>query len=207
MTEILVFENDSVRSATGALWGVCNALNPVHAPELPSLVADTRLIVYSGTPADDLFEAHPLSWGEAAQTASRAWCEGAARAGHQLVLRTHARHVLCDAPRCVAFAAWAAETELSISILLEPESLIEPGMTADLEDHIDRIFRLAARSIDGIILGVTHPEADLDLARLARLTAHAAKRYGFAEGGGVVIAGAEHVDDVTEAFAGAETAA
>jgi hypothetical protein len=196
--EPLVFDGTFVRTADGGLWGEYTPINPVQGDALEQTEAGVRRIVHSGTPADGLFDTHPLSWGAPAQDAFYAWCERATASGAELWIRTHARHVLCDATRCVTFAEWIAEKALPISILLEPESLFEGEMAADLEDHVERMFRLAGPAIAGVLVGGGAPGADIPVERLARAAAAASQRWGFS---GELIAGIEHALVATEVFA------
>ncbi len=196
---MLIFKDNQVRTDPGDRWGEYHPINPVAGDPPPQAAPGAKLIIYSGTPADNLFDAHPLSWGERAQLAFMSWCEQACKHGAELMVRTHARHVLCDATRCISFAEWVAEKKLPIGILLDPGALIEATMKDDLDDHIERMFRLAGRTLAGVMLGTGEPSTDLSFADLARAVAASSREWGFQ---GELIVAEDHVEAVTKAFAG-----
>ncbi|MDX2114616.1 MAG: hypothetical protein SFZ24_03210 [Planctomycetota bacterium] len=109
--------------------------------------AAPAIIVWSGTPADSLFERSPLAWtSDAWQRLASLSAEAAAAcaaAGRTLVLRPHTAHVLSDVQRCVRWLNESARPA-GAGLVLDPLSLLTPDMLPAAEDHLRRIFETLA---------------------------------------------------------------
>lgn len=104
------------------------------------------LLAWSGTLADDLFEPHPMNWLTPGAETLDAACERLRptleASGTTLCLQPHARHVLSDVPSCRAFLD--RHDGGPFAIALAPASMLEPGMLADLDDHLRRFVESLA---------------------------------------------------------------
>ena len=127
-------------------WGVWTAQNILAVDmDIDALLAlpGPRIICWSGHPRDDLFERSPESWSADAFERLCGLCARLAprlrSAAKSLLLRPHARHVLCDAARCAAFIRdHARPANWPIALALDPMALIEDDMQGDQSDHITR---------------------------------------------------------------------
>lgn len=113
-----------------------------------------RVILWSCTPAEELYAPHPATWQQDAWTKLNAFvgkllAERSDR-GARLLVRTHARHALSDAQRCRAFKAEWADDE--VGILLDPASMLEPSMVPTARDHFDRIMDGALGVADAVLV-------------------------------------------------------
>lgn len=144
------------------------------------------LIAWSGGLGDSLFDRSARTWmaGRAAlDEACAAITPTLERTGRRLLLRTHCRHALSDAPACAAFLQ--AHADGPVGLAFDPASMFEASMLAGVEEHLDRLFgALAARSEALIVADIAPPASDdpdalpvlaapgagaLDPARLGRL--------------------------------------
>ncbi|MEQ8850909.1 MAG: hypothetical protein RIB32_03910 [Phycisphaerales bacterium] len=130
-----------------------------------------RTILWSGQPMDaddpdNWFRRTPATWGEAAQQRFNAFCAELApqlqRAGRRILFRTHARHVLCDPPRCLKMLEqWGGTSDAAaFGIAFDPVSLLEPDMLPHADDHLDRLFRFLGPVADALYLGNAHIDDD-----------------------------------------------
>lgn len=101
-----------------------------------------NLIARSGTLADDPAERDPRTWGPAGLAALR---ESLARlrepfihSGARLLIRPHARHVLCDPQRCVSLLNEWEKSGDPFGIALDPGAMLEESMLANAADHLRR---------------------------------------------------------------------
>lgn len=103
-----------------------------------------RVVAWSGTVAEGMFEADPGTWGPRGQEGLKVRCDGLMHElvdrGITLALRPHARHVLGDAHRCALFLAWREGQPFEL--MLDPASLLTAGMLEKSEDHLTRIFEI-----------------------------------------------------------------
>lgn len=99
-----------------------------------------RVACWSGWLGDEPFDRDPRTWMPAGLAAfERAIADivpTLAEQGIALVVRPHARHVLCDAQRVGHFFR---ERDPGIGLLLDADSLIEEDMRAQAEEHRERI--------------------------------------------------------------------
>lgn len=102
----------------------------------------SRMVTWSGTLAEHLFEAHPMTWGKPGHEALAAFCDAAAPQlkshGRILCFQPHARHVLSDPQSCLRFIRDREGQPFEIA--LAPCSLLEPAMLSRVEDHLWRMF-------------------------------------------------------------------
>ncbi|GAB4514726.1 MAG: hypothetical protein Tsb0013_19120 [Phycisphaerales bacterium] len=126
------------------------------APEDEEPAPGGRLIVWSGSLGEGLFERSPETWLPTGMERLRAWLDRAARArGVQLLLRPHARHVLCDAHRTAGFLAERPD----LGLALAPVALLESDMLHDAEDHIVRTLEtLGGRASCVVLQNIRPPE-------------------------------------------------
>ena len=139
------------------------------------------IIAWSGTmsdPRDDPFAPDPAAWLPASMPALLARLESlepllvAQRV--RLLIRSHARHILSDAPRCGVLlrAPWRS-THPHIGLALDPAAMVEPSMVPTALDHIRRSLEALAHRASIVILtnfiapDPAVPDAALHPARLA----------------------------------------
>ena len=101
-----------------------------------------RIVSWSGTLAEGLFESDPRTWGRPGREALSRFCDeiGVQLKSHQrrLCFHPHARHALNDIPSCLTFLR--DRSSLPFDIALAPASLLVPSMLDRLEDHLQRHF-------------------------------------------------------------------
>lgn len=106
-----------------------------------------RIIIWSGSLGDSLFDDDPRTWSPRGWAALADACASISRdlAGSRCTVcfRTHARHVLSDLPSCARFARDLA-CYGPFQLLLDPASMLAESMLASAEDHLHRIFEGAA---------------------------------------------------------------
>lgn len=124
----------------GPPWGVALRHNPLHEqpPDVPAVRASPRLISWSGTPAERLFDSDPRAWGREAMNRFRDACRTLGSHGRHLLIRPHARHIISDVPRCLHLLSERGAEPLGI--ILDPASLLDAPMIPDLPDHQTRFF-------------------------------------------------------------------
>ncbi|MBX3357247.1 MAG: hypothetical protein KF745_02345 [Phycisphaeraceae bacterium] len=155
MALLLSTRNGEIRSAGGggAVWGRWWARNVAGGEVVrgEEMSRDEVAVAWSGTVADGLFEADPRTWGAAGWGALKAGCIALAPtaigAGAMVALRTHAMHVLSDAPSCRRFGEWCREqfgAESPFRIVVDPESNLTESMLGAAEDHIARLLQWVA---------------------------------------------------------------
>jgi hypothetical protein len=133
-----VFERNGA-AILGAAWEG----NPLRAspPEEWAAGAD-RLLAWTGTLGEALFDAHPATWlrpGHEALAEACSRLETDLRAtGRRICFRPHARHVLSDPASSGAFAREHADRPFEIA--LDPAAMLESSMLGDVEDHLRRAF-------------------------------------------------------------------
>ena len=120
-----------------------NNSNPLGDNWLADVTTPGDTIVsWSGTLAKDLFEPHPSTWLRSGSEAFAAFCDevGPQLEKHEksLCFQPHSRHVLNDAPSCLAFMK---DRTGPFGIALALAELFEPSMLGDIEDHLRRIFQ------------------------------------------------------------------
>lgn len=102
----------------------------------------SRMVTWSGTLGERLFEAHPMTWAKPGHEALAAFCDAAAPQfeahGRTLCFQPHARHVLSDPQSCLRFLRDRAGQPFEIA--LAPCSFLEPAMLSRVEDHLSRMF-------------------------------------------------------------------
>lgn len=131
-----------IDTPTGEQWGIFENANPLGDRSWRAKRGwPKRTVVWSGTPADELFAIDPRTWGPAALAQFNALCDELTPAleavGAHVLFRTHARHVLCDAQRCLNFAR--AREGGPLGFVLDPALLMEPSMMEKAGDHLRRM--------------------------------------------------------------------
>ena len=102
----------------------------------------SRVLSWSGTLAEELFQPHPTTWLSPGHEALAAFCDEIApqldRHQRTLCFQPHARHVLNDPQSCARFLQQRSGEAFEIA--LAPASMLEPTMLDHLEDHLHRAF-------------------------------------------------------------------
>lgn len=115
-----------------------------------------RLIAWSGSLADEPGERDPRTWGPAGLAALREALarlrEPLVRANARLLLRPHARHVLCDPQRCVTLLNEWEKSGDPFALALDPAAMIEESMHEHAEDHARRAIEAVAGRAEIVIL-------------------------------------------------------
>jgi len=119
-------------------------LTNAHATNSTSPRSDADVpVLWAGGLGDGPFEEHPRNWlapGWETLTATRA------ELGPATLLRPHAAHIISDGLSCARLAAEGGKLALS------PASMLPPSLHADVDDHLIRIFELAAPHASLLIL-------------------------------------------------------
>ncbi len=129
-----------------------NILEHEWPPALASAIR--RVIVWSGWVEGE--HGAMRTWSPDAWKRLLAWGDTAGRWAHangiRIWLRPHARHIVSDAPRCVAIARELAERP--IDIVLDPAAMLTPEMFPLAGEHIARIIASLAghERVAGIII-------------------------------------------------------
>lgn len=106
--------------------------------ELPS----SRVVLWSGTLAEGLFDDDPRTWMRSGHDAFRRFCDAAAPTlvarGMTLAFRPHARHILSDVQGCLDFLRGREGQPFELA--LAPADLLTAEMLPAAEDHLIRIY-------------------------------------------------------------------
>lgn len=151
-------------------------INPLADPaHLASALAEPGagpVCVWSGTladPEEGLFARDPRTWMPAGLDALDGTVRGVldkadATGDHgrpALLLRPHARHVLCDPQRCLTLLdRWA---DLPVGLALDASAMLEPSMLGAVEDHLARALEALGHHAAAVFLTDLRP-ADPDEA-------------------------------------------
>lgn len=142
MTTEAIVRADSAASAAAVLQG-----NPLEGGWNEIAPAAAKVVGWSGwvgegDPPHDIFPKDPRTWGPAAWSGLASACERLlptlTQRRAELCLRPHARHVLSDPQRCLAFLK--GREDQPIRLLLEPAAFLTGGMLAAAADHLERAF-------------------------------------------------------------------
>lgn len=99
-----------------------------------------RIVSWSGTLADSLFESHPMTWSRPGHEALAGFCDElrAQLEQHErtLCFQPHARHVLSDPQSCLHFLGERATQPFEIAFA--PASVLEATMIEDAVEHARR---------------------------------------------------------------------
>ncbi|MEO1130636.1 MAG: TIM barrel protein [Planctomycetota bacterium] len=127
----------------------------------PLLDADWQLppsslvVAWSGSVSEaSLFQRDPHTWMSAGREAfddflRRIAPELTARE-QRLLLRPHARHVLCDPQRCLSFLRELDE-DAPFGIALDAGAMLEDEMLSKVEDHLERAFEALGRRVHVVV--------------------------------------------------------
>jgi len=121
---------------------------------IESAEAPKRIVIWSGTAADELFAPDPTSWLSGTAQAFEVFIDDVLpkleASGVALLIRTHARHVLSDAPRCRAFKA--ARAGAPVGVLFDIASMFEPSMLGASADHLARLAEAATETAAAVLV-------------------------------------------------------
>ncbi len=158
----LYVEHDAARLAafTGTDQPACDALivrlgqpddvlaamvggNPLDGTWLWDLdLPSQRVMAWSGTLGEELFEPNPRTWMAPGRDALDAFCDQVSGQltthGRVLCLRPHSRHVLSDIQTTLTFALERQDEPFEFA--LDPVALLEPSMLDTVDDHLTRII-------------------------------------------------------------------
>lgn len=136
-----VIDDAAVRIGSVA-WAAVHWSNLLREPPVAFDWPGDRLLTFSGTLADDLFERDHATWLRPGHEAFEAMWDALApqlqRAGSRVCIVPHARHVLSDVQSSAHFHRERLGQPLEIA--LAPAALLEPGMLDDIEVHLTRMF-------------------------------------------------------------------
>lgn len=103
-----------------------------------------RVLAFSGSLADSMWDSHPPNWLTPGQTALRRFCDDLEPwlrdHGTVLCFHPHCRHVLSDPASCVKFLDDMQGRPFEVA--LTPAAFLEQNMFDDMEDHLTRAFEL-----------------------------------------------------------------
>ena len=147
--------------STGEVYAHALGGNPLSGdwPERPrfeQLIRSgdpTRVVVWSGSNAEPLFAPDPTSWMSTARDRFERFIDDALESMSdraELLVRTHARHVLSDIPTVRTFAA--NREDAPVGVLLDPASMLERSMLDCADDHLERIAHGALPSADAVLV-------------------------------------------------------
>ncbi len=111
----------------------------------PEVMGDCkRILSFSGSLADSMWDSHPPNWLTPGQTALRRYCDDLEprlrERGMVLCFQPHCRHVLSDPASCVKFLDDMQGRPFEVA--LTPTAFLEQNMFDDIEDHLTRAFEL-----------------------------------------------------------------
>lgn len=137
-----------------------NALTDIAAPNWAT--RGKRVIVWSGWLGESVFERDPGTWGPRGLESLRACverlAESARSGGYQVLLRPHARHVLCDVQRTLKLLhEWR---EWPIGLALDAASMLEASIAGQAEDHFRRAYETLGAHCGAVIVANVVPPAD-----------------------------------------------
>lgn len=151
-----------IADAIGGAWAVALGGNPLddtwgERARFDELLAGSvktkRFIIWSGTPADELFAPDPTIWRPEHRERFNAFVDNALAKmadGIELLIRPHARHIISDIPSVRTFAA--EREDVPVGILLDPSSMLEPSMLETAREHFERIAHGALPSSNAVLL-------------------------------------------------------
>ncbi len=140
----LTLRDDRISDAAGAAWAAVwpgNLIDAVPVGGAREFAVDApRWVVWSGTPAEGLFDESPLIWSPASWAKFEVGLRHvAAMAGERRVLvRPHARHVVSDLPSCLRVLERTSVE--NARVLLDPAAMLTEDMQKNAEDHVTRIL-------------------------------------------------------------------
>lgn len=146
MTSYLQFTHDEVLTDTDPPHRYARLLNQ-HLLEsgFAARIRESdwdRIVAWSGTLGDSLFEPQPMNWMQAGQSAFSQAIDSLTQPletnGSTLLIRPHARHVLNDIPGTLRFVR--EHSGQPFGIAFDPAALLEPSMLDRIEEHVTRSF-------------------------------------------------------------------
>lgn len=127
-----------------------------------------RILMRSGTLADEPFGDDPRTWMRPGHEAFRAFCDAAAPTlrlrGKRIAFRPHARHVLNDVQGCLNFLR--TREGQPFEIVLAPADLLTAEMLRDAEDHLTRILETLGSRASAVLLTDAAPTSEVPDAPL-----------------------------------------
>lgn len=128
---------------TGEPFAEWRAANPIDAPPVPTPhPAAPRLATWSGWLSDDDARPSHRTWTPEGWNAMDRWLDETLprldEAGHTLLLRPDASHILSDARSCLTILQQRQSPGLRL--LLDPVAMLTPDMLTDADDHLRRLL-------------------------------------------------------------------
>ncbi len=147
-------------------WAHWSGLNILASDaDLDALLAlsSPRVMCFSGTPANDLFERSSDAW---LPRAFEQLCDICAKLAPQLsarnrtlLLRPHARHVLSDVARCASFLRDVVRPmHWPVALALDPLAMLEDDMQVSAIFHITRTFETLGPMCSCVLLPLPRGE-------------------------------------------------
>ncbi len=129
-------------------------------PEIVAALGPGRVMVNSGSLAEDLAALEPRNWlgsGKAALTGHLATLEPVLREAQvRLLIEPCSRHIIHDAQATLLFLQ--EQSAAPVGLALNPAALFEPSMLAMREDHLLRIAESLAPRCEMLILAGVRPD-------------------------------------------------
>ena len=141
-------------SPSEVLGSTCRGNPLAEASWLADVTAPgDRIVSWTGTLAEGLFESHPMTWLRPGREAFANFCleimPQLTASGKTVCFQPHCRHVLSDPQSCLNFHR---EQEGPFEFALSPGDMMEPVMIDDIEDHLTRSFEALGELCAMVIL-------------------------------------------------------
>ncbi len=159
----IAMPTDMAASADGpSAWGAFVEGNPLSGTWIADAEAPSRrLVSYSGTLGEGLFDDEPRTWMRAGHDRFKAFLDEIEPAlrlhGRTLCFRPHHRHVLGDVHASVKLLRDRAGGPFEV--LLSPGDLLAPAMLPQAEDHLARMFAHLGPVAAAVLLTDVAPDA------------------------------------------------
>lgn len=121
-----------------------------------------RVISWSGTLGEALFDAHPATWLGPGHDALAKFCDELVpqleRHGKTICFQPHARHVLNDPHSSATFLEQRDDQPFEIA--LAPASMLEASMLETIAEHLERTFERLGAACSLLILSDVQSDGD-----------------------------------------------
>ncbi len=144
-------------NATGGLEACLfagNILSESSGIERSFSSAAPRILSWSGSLGDGLFEPTPRNWMMPGREALRGVLDrilpGLEHAGKRLILRPHRHQVLSDLQTCAGLFRERAGGPIGLA--LDPAAMLAASMLATIEDHLQRMFEILGPMCEMVVI-------------------------------------------------------
>lgn len=149
------------RVVEGSILGCTATGVPLKLPATGAMPVFCWSGSYAERDGGSLFDEDPRTWGPKGWAALESGVQMMGERRREVVIRTHARHVLSDAPsvRCFVHASWAS----GVKVFIDPASMLTPGMLAGGfgADHLRRLYEGLSSIDPACAAGVLISGADM----------------------------------------------